>query len=89
MVYSNKVSLNAKKKKISHYPSKKYHLPFILPTFTISNRVIERQKFIKFFGVLLDIYLNWKEHINYTENKIAKILGSLDKARPFPDRNVL
>ena len=54
----------------------------MLRKLTISN-VIERQKLIKFLGVLLDENLNWKEHIKYTENKIAKKLGLLYKAKPF------
>ena len=55
----------------------------MLPKLTISNHVVERQEFIKFLGVLLDENLNWKEHIKYTENKIAKKLGLLYKAKPF------
>ena len=39
----------------------------------------------EFLGVLL----NWKEHIKYTENKIAKNLRLLYKARPFLDKNTL
>ena len=61
----------------------------MLPKLTISNHVIERQEFIKFLGVLLDENLNWKEHIKQTENKIAKNLVILYKARPFLERNVL
>ena len=61
----------------------------MLPKLTISNHVIERQEFIKFLGVLLDENLNWKEHIKHTENKIAKNLGILYKARTFLDRNAL
>ena len=61
----------------------------MLPKLTISNNVIERQEFIKFLGVLLDENLNWKEHIKCTENKIAKNLGLLYKARPFLERNAL
>ena len=71
---SNKLSLNATKTKYSffHKPSKKDGIHLMLPKLTISNYVIERQEFIKFLGVLLDENLNWKEHIKYTENKIAK-----------------
>ena len=88
---SNKLSLNAKKTKYSffHKPSKKDDIPLMLPKLTISNHVIERQEFIKFLGVLLDENLNWKEHIKYTENKIAKNLGLLYKARLFLERNAL
>ena len=55
----------------------------MLPKLTISNHIIERQEFIKFLGVLLVENVNWKEHIKYTENKKAKNLGLLHKARPF------
>ena len=62
----------------------------MLPKLTISNHIIERQEFIKFFGVLLDENPNWKEHIKYTENKIANILELLYKARHFfSERNAL
>ena len=88
---SNKLSLNAKKAKYScfHKPSKKDDISLMLPMLTISNNVIERQEFIKFLGVLLDENLDWKEHIKHAENKIAKNVGLLYKARPFLERNAL
>ena len=63
----------------------------MLPKLTINNHVIERQEFIKFLGVLLDENLNWKKHIKYTENKIAKNLELLYlyKTKPFLERNAL
>ena len=70
-------------------PGKKDDIPLMLPKLTISNHVIERQEFIKFLGVLLDENLYWKEHIKYTENKIAKNLGFLYQARPFLETNAL
>ena len=78
---SSKLSVNAKKTKYAffHKPSKKDDTPLMLLKLTISNHVIEKQEFIKFLGVLLDENLNWK----YTENKIAKSLGLLYKARLF------
>ena len=88
---SNKLSLNAKKTRYScfHKPSKKDDIPFMLQKLTVSNHVIEMQEFIKFLVVLLDENPYWKEHIKYTENKIAKNLGLLYKARPFLERNAL
>ena len=56
---------------------------------TISNHFIERQGFLEFLRELLYENLNWKEHIKYTENKIAKTLGLIFKARPFLNRNAL
>ena len=56
---------------------------------TVSNHFIERQGFIEFLRELLYENLNWKEHIKYTENKIAKNLGLIYKARPFLNRTAL
>ena len=87
---SNKLSLNAEKTKYSFFykPSKKDDIPLMLPKLTISNHAIERQEF-KFFGVLLGENPNWKEHIKYTENKVAKSVGLLHKVRFFLEKNAL
>ena len=61
----------------------------MLPKLTTGNYVIEKQEFIKCLGVRLYENMNWKEHIKYTENKIAKNLGLPYKARPFLERNAL
>ena len=42
-----------------------------------------------FFGILLDENLSWKEHLKHIENKIAKIIGLMDKANPFLDKDSL
>ena len=86
---SNKRSANAKKTKyFFHKTSKKDDISLVLPKLTIRNH-IERKELIKILGLLLDENLNWKEHIIYTYNKIAKTLGLLCKARPFLDRDAL
>ena len=38
---------------------------------------------------LLDQHLTWKEHVKLTENKIAKNMGILYKARPYLDKRAL
>ena len=43
----------------------------------------------KILGVLLDENLCWKEHIKYTESKIAKNIGLLYKAKPYIDKHSL
>ena len=53
--------------------SKKDDIPLMLPKLTISNHVTERQKVIRFLGVLLDEKLNWKELIKYAETKKQEI----------------
>ena len=42
-----------------------------------------------FFRILLDENLSWKEHLKHIENKIAKIIGLMDKANPFLDKDSL
>ena len=66
----NKPSLNAKKTKsfCFHKLSIKDDAPFMLPNLTISNHIIDRQEFIKYFGAPLDENLNWKKTIKHTEN---------------------
>ena len=55
----------------------------------INDKEIERVGSIKFLGVLLDEHLSWKEHIRYTENKIAKNIGLLYRAKPFLGKHSL
>lgn len=38
-----------------------------------------------FLGVLLDGNLSWSKHLKCTENKVAKSVGLMYKARPFLD----
>ena len=58
-------------------------------TKTINNQEIKRAFYAKFLGVLLEENLSWKEHLKYTENKIAKRVGLMYKAKPLLDKNSL
>ena len=64
-------------------------MPLVLPKFFINNQVIKRQSFIKFLGILLDESLSWKEHLKLTENKVAKIIGLIYKAKPYLNKDSL
>ena len=88
---ANKLSLNVEKTKYSFFrrPSKKDDTPLCLPKLIINNYEIQRKECIKFLGFLLDQHLTWKEYINLTENKIAKNIGILYKARPYLDKKAL
>ena len=55
----------------------------------INDKEIERVGSIKFLGVLLDEHLSWKEHIRYTENKIAKNIDLMYRAKPFLGKHFL
>ena len=88
---SNKLSLNVKKTKFSifHKASRRDDLPLLLPKLFINNQVIKRQSSIKFLGILLDENLSWKEHLKLTENKVAKIIGLIYKAKPYLNKDSL
>ena len=88
---ANKLSLNADKTKYSlfHKPSKTDDLPLLLPKVLINDKEVERVGSIKFCGVLLDEHLSQKEHIRYTENKIAKNIGLLFRAKLFLGKHSL
>ena len=80
----NKLSLNVEKTKYSffHKSSKKDDIPLCLPELIIKISEVQREESIKCLGVLLDQHLTWKEHIKLTENKIAKNIDIVYKARP-------
>ena len=53
--------------------------------FSYQNQV----SYKKIFGALLNENLSWKEHLKHIENKIAKSIGLMDKAKPFLDKDSL
>ena len=55
----------------------------------INDKEVEIFGSIKFLGDLLDYHLSWKEHMRYTENKIAKNIGFLYRAKPFLGKHSL
>ena len=50
---------------------------------------MERVESKKFLSVLLNENLSWKDHIKYIENKAAKNIGLLYRAKIFLDKNSL
>ena len=88
---ANKLCLNVEKAKYSLFRKshKKDDIPLGPPQLIINNYEIQKEESIKFLGVLLDQHLTWKEHIKLTENKIAKNIGILYKARPYLDKRAL
>ena len=82
---ANKLFLNAGKTKHILFcrPSKIDDLPLHLPALTINNKDVIRENNINFLGVIVNETLSWKNHIETVENKIAKNIGILYKAKPF------
>ena len=82
---ANKLSLDVGKTKFSLFQKsvKKCSIASHLPTLKINNHDIERVNTIKFLDAFLDDYMSWKKHIKYLENKIAKNIGLVYRAKPF------
>ena len=70
-----------------HKPSRKDDLPLLLSSLLIKKHKVERVKSIKFVGVLLDGNLSWEDYIKHIENKVAKSIGLLFRAKLFLDKN--
>ena len=56
-------------------------MPLKIPELAINNKLIERQRFIKLLDVILDECISWKDHIRTIENKIAKDIRLLYRAK--------
>ena len=82
---ANKLSINIGKTNflLFHKSRDKDNLPLKLPILEINNVPIKRISATKFLGVQIDENINWTQHITLTENKMAKQLGILYKARPY------
>ena len=70
-------------------PSKIDDLPLKLVKLSINNHEMKIPSYTKFLGVLWNENLSWKEHLKYTENKIAKIIGLMYKGKPLLDKDSL
>ena len=72
-----------------HKSGEKCSIPSHLPTLKTNNQDIKRVNTMKFLGVLLDVNLSWKKQMKYLENKIAKNIGLMYRAKPFSDKESL
>ena len=56
------------------------NIPLKLPLLQLNSNIIERENSLKFLGVILDVHLTWKKHMQLIENKVSKNVGILYKA---------
>ena len=84
----NKLSVNAKKTKFMIFTNKKMCSVNNFEIFMDHQSIANVEK-IKFLGVYIDNKLNWKFHINYISDKIAKSIGILCKARKVLAKSTL
>ena len=55
----------------------------------MDNNALIKVNSIKYLGVIVDIRLNWIDHITYVKNKISKGLGIMYKARRYLHKSSL
>ena len=72
-----------------HEPSRKDNISLVLLKLSICNNEMKRSESIKFLGVFLDENLTRKDHIRYTENKIAKTIGLLFRFKLYLTKKCL
>ena len=88
---ANKLSLNTDKTKyiLFHKTRQSDNLPLKLPDLTINSSKIEQCSSIKFLGVIIDENLSWKQHIEYLECKISRVIGIIYKSRYYLNKSCL
>ena len=71
---------------IFHSPHTKLPEPIVI---RFCRKRIQREKYVKFLGVLLDENLCWKYHINELSKKLSRTIGIFYKIRHFVPYEVL
>ena len=71
---------------IFHSPHTKLPEPIVI---RFCRKRIQREKYVKFLGVLLDENLSWKYHINELSKKLSRTIGIFYKIRHFVPYEVL
>ena len=55
----------------------------------LNNVLIDRVKYTKFLGVIIEEKLNWTHHISYIKDKISKGFGIILRSRKFFTKSTL
>ena len=84
----NRLSLNLKKTHFILF-RKKRSIVNISKDLIVDNVKIDMVENTKFLGVIVDQYLSFQCHINYTKGKVAQGVGILYKCRPYLNKNTL
>jgi hypothetical protein len=55
----------------------------------INNKTLQEKSSIKYLGIIIDHYLNCKEHVSQLSKKISRSIGILSKLRHFAPIKIL
>ena len=84
----NKLSLNIDKTKYIIFPPNKYINHDHSQDIFINNKVLQSVTYIKFLGVYIDKFLDWKEQLRVKCNTVSKNVGILAKLKNVISTNV-
>jgi hypothetical protein len=87
-ICANKLSLNIGKSNfvVFHPPQKKSQYSMNLK---INNKTLQEKSSIKYLGIIIDHYLDWKGHVSQLSKKISRVIGILSKLRHFVPIKIL
>jgi len=77
---SNKLSLNSEKCIYSVFGKESNTINDTYAVI-INNKILKREKSVKYLGILIDEKLLWEEHIQYVTNKLIKYSSIFYKLR--------
>ena len=79
---ANKLFLNIDKTNYVIFHSTQIKIPPDV-RIKIGNKILKRAKYVKFLGILLDEYLNWKHHITELSKNYQELVGYFLKLEIF------
>ena len=85
----NKLSLNVNKTKYMIFHNYQRDIKSCKPDVRINNQSIERVSEFNFLGLTIDEHLNWNAHIQKISNKIAKLIGIIDRLKRYLPLSIL
>lgn len=80
---ANKLSLNESKSELVIFRSKKFS---VLPknlSIKLNKYKLSPSSYVKYLGVVIDEFLNWKPHVEILTQKVSKAIGILSKLRYY------
>ena len=90
----NKLTLNIEKINYVIFRPRQKTIPFhpnikIINNNSNTSQLLEMKNDIRYLGILFDLNLSWKFHINYICQKVSKTIGIIAKLRHFVPHHVL
>ena len=87
-LHANKMTLNIKKSSFVIFRPPQRSLNYEIQLKVVYNSTnislgLKCKEYIKYLGVLIDIHLSWKYHVDYIAVKISKIVGVIARLRHF------